>query len=57
MTATRTLHLAAPYQESAAQGRIILRDGTEIILSRLNRIQLRQQYQDYMFALAREGSL
>lgn len=28
MTATRTLHVSTPYQESAAQGRIILRDGS-----------------------------
>lgn len=36
---------------------VILRGGTNIMLSRKNRAALKEQYQSYLFRLAREGSI
>lgn len=55
MRAQRSYIVNMEYIDSLTADRVTLRDGTEIILSRLNRTQLRQQYQNYMFTLAREG--
>lgn len=46
MTATRTLHLSTPYQESAAQGRIILRDGSTATI-RLASLEDRMAVRDF----------
>lgn len=42
------------FVESFLFDRVILRNGTEIMLSRSNRAELKKQYQKFLFGLARE---
>ena len=45
------------YIDSFYFGRLELRNGKEVILSRSQRTQLKQQYQDFLFSMARKGEL
>ncbi|KPU43502.1 sensory transduction protein LytR [Oxobacter pfennigii] len=57
MRAQRSFIVNMNFIESFFFDRIVLKDGTEIILSRKNRSELKAQYQHFLFNLARRGGI
>jgi two-component system response regulator LytT len=55
--AQRSFLVNMNYIESFYFDRIILSDGKNVVLSRANRARLKDQYQQFLFRLAREGKI
>lgn len=57
LRAQRSYVVNMNFIESISADRVVLRDGTQIPLSRSNRAELKGQYQKFLFDLARRDSL
>lgn len=57
MRAQRSYLVNMNYIEAFQPGRLVLKNGKEIVPSRKNRGKLKKQYQDFLFALARNGGV
>lgn len=57
MKAQRSYLVNMNYIEAFQPNRLVLKNGKEIVPSRKNRGELKKQYQEFLFALARKGEI